>query len=224
MPRGAMRDPSLVDPVAASNEHNRGTGRGRDTSTATPSGTRAVPRTDVSTRPAPIRNGSRTGSTERAVANGGRSRGDRPAYGVATARQYPPSHGGGGHGGGYYYPWYAPWDPYSFGFFYWDPLWWGASYPAYPGYDYGAYAGGSSSADYGYGSLKLKVKPNDAQVYVDGYFAGVVDDYDGVFQKLNLGVGPHHIEIRADGYEPQEFDVQIQFDETVTYRGELKKP
>ncbi len=158
-----------------------------------------------------------------------RSRGDRQSYGVATGRQYPPYHGGGGH-----YPtdpwwWYGY--PYSFGFFAWDPFWYGASYPAYGGYyGYGGGYGGGYDAGYGYGSsgyglygaLKLKMKPRDAEVFVDGYFVGRVDDYDGIFQKLNLESGPHRIEIRAPGYETLSFDVRIEFDETTTYRGELQ--
>jgi PEGA domain len=137
------------------------------------------------------------------------------------ARRYPPYHGGG------YYPtdpwwWYGY--PYSFGFFAWDPFWYGASYPAYGGY-YGGYGAdyGYGSSGYGlYGALKLKVKPRDAEVFVDGYFVGRVDDFDGVFQKLNLESGPHRIEIRAPGYATLSFDVRIEFDETTTYRGELQ--
>ena len=226
-PRGAMRDPSLSDSAAAASGPSRGGGHGAAPS-GSPSGARATPRTDSAgtTRTAAPRN-DRGRTAERAVPNGERSRGDRPSYGTAVARTHPPHHPGGG--GGYHpsYPWYAPWYPYSFGLFYWDPFWWGSTYSPY-GYDSGyAYGydsgGGSSSADYGTGSLKLKVKPNDAQVYVDGYFAGLVDDYDGMLQKLNLEVGPHHIEIRAPGYETLSFDIQIQLDETITYRGELTK-
>ena len=47
-------------------------------------------------------------------------------------------------------------------------------YP-YPGY-YGNY----------WASARLEVKPRDAQVYVDGYYVGVVDEFDGVFQRLDL--------------------------------------
>ena len=32
-------------------------------------------------------------------------------------------------------------------------------------------------------------------MFVDGYAAGVVDDYDGVFQRLRLVPGPHEIVI-----------------------------
>ena len=71
------------------------------------------------------------------------------------------------------------------------------------------------------GALRLKVKPSEAAVYVDGYFAGVVDDFDGVFQRLRLEPGPHRIEISADGYQTLTFEVQVQPDQTITYKGAL---
>ena len=40
-----------------------------------------------------------------------------------------------------------------------------------------------------YGDVRLQVRPRGAAVYVDGYYAGVVDDFDGVFQRLTLVVG-----------------------------------
>jgi hypothetical protein len=80
---------------------------------------------------------------------------------------------------------------------------------------YGYYAIPSGLA---YGSLRIVDAPRDAQVFVDGYYAGVVDDYDGVFQHLNLEVGSHHIEIEADGYPLIEFDVRIQPGQSITYR------
>jgi hypothetical protein len=49
-----------------------------------------------------------------------------------------------------------------------------------------------------------------------------VDDFDGTFQKLELETGPHHVEIRAPGYQTISFDIRIEFNETVTYRGELQ--
>ena len=51
---------------------------------------------------------------------------------------------------------------------------------------------------------------------------GIVNDFDGSFQRMELEVGPHHIEIRAPGYQTIVFDVRIEFGETVTYRGELQ--
>jgi hypothetical protein len=65
------------------------------------------------------------------------------------------------------------------------------------------------------------VTPREAEVYLDGYFEGIVDDFDGVFQRLHASAGPHHVEISANGYEPIFFDVQVEPDHTTTYRGEL---
>ena len=48
-------------------------------------------------------------------------------------------------------------------------------------------------------SLRLQVTPREAMVFVDGYAAGVVDDYDGVFQRLRLVPGPHEIMIYHPG-------------------------
>ena len=70
--------------------------------------------------------------------------------------------------------------------------------------------------------VKLKVKPRDAEVLVDGYYAGTVDDFDGVFQALKLDSGGYKIEIRKPGFETLVFDVHVQPDRTVTYRGEMK--
>ena len=62
--------------------------------------------------------------------------------------------------------------------------------------------------------------PRDAQVFADGYYVGIVNDFDGIFQHLNLEAGPHHIEIQfAGGYEaPLAFDLYIEPGRTTTYR------
>ncbi len=44
------------------------------------------------------------------------------------------------------------------------------------------------------------MKPVEAEVYVDGYLAGIVDEFDGFFQRLNLPPGSHEIVIYLDGY------------------------
>jgi hypothetical protein len=156
-----------------------------------------------------------------------RDRGGRQSFGSAVPRRYPPSHGGGG-GWGHDY-WYYPYYPLSYGFF-WNP-WWGYGYPwggyAYGGYGYGGYYGGGYGHYQGpayqtYGGLRLKVKPKEAEVFVDGYFAGIVDDFDGAFQQLNLDVGPHRIEVRHPGHEPLTFEIRMQPDEKITYKGTLK--
>jgi hypothetical protein len=49
-------------------------------------------------------------------------------------------------------------------------------------------------------AVRLQVVPREAFVYVDGFAAGVVDDYDGVFQRLRLVPGPHEIVIYHPGH------------------------
>ena len=94
-------------------------------------------------------------------------------------------------------------------------------------YGYGApYYGGAITAyggPYGWsiGGVRLKVEPKDAEVYVDGYYAGVVDDFDGIWQQLRLDDGGHRIEVRKPGMETLTFEVMIQPGRTITYRGTL---
>jgi PEGA domain-containing protein len=129
----------------------------------------------------------------------------RPADGLVRsgAGFYPWgfASGGGAVIGGYYDGYFGAYDPW----YGWFPAY-GPSYSTVSGYD---------------GALRLKVKPVEATVYVDGYYVGVVDDFDGIFQRLRLDAGPHHIEIRASRYETLTFDVRIAPDETTTYRGKL---
>lgn len=72
-----------------------------------------------------------------------------------------------------------------------------------------------------YGDLRLKITPRHAAVYVDGYYAGVVDDFDGFFQRLTLEVGPHLIEVEAPGLESMVFDVYVDPSRTVDLHGDL---
>jgi hypothetical protein len=70
----------------------------------------------------------------------------------------------------------------------------------YPGpyggpYPYGPYRYAGAEAQ-----LKIKVKPQQAAVYVDGYFAGTVDDFDGAFQSLRVVPGQHEIVVYLEGY------------------------
>jgi hypothetical protein len=172
--------------------------------------------------------------------NGGRDRGDNPAVGRAVPLESSPPPGPAPRGGFesrsrgvyvaprvynnyYYYP--RRYYPYGYGafglgYFYYDPYtWYPPSY--YPGY-YGSYSGGYYDS-FNIGQLRLIVSPRSGDVYVDGYFAGRVDDYDGTFQALKLEAGPHHIQIVAQGYAPLDFDVRIDAGRKITYRGSLRR-
>jgi hypothetical protein len=72
-----------------------------------------------------------------------------------------------------------------------------------------------------YGGLRIIEAPRDAQVFADGYYVGIVDDFDGVFQHLNLEPGPHRVEIHHPGFPPVAFDVDIQPGRTITLRADV---
>ena len=134
-----------------------------------------------------------------------------------------------------YYPWgfWGPGYGFGLGYLYYDPFYsgygYGFGYPGgYGGYSGGGYGGGGggyavSQSYRDNGSLRLKIDPRQAQVYIDGYYVGLVDEYDGAFQKLGVEGGGHKVELKADGYEPLQFEVLITPGETVTYKGEMKR-
>ena len=98
-------------------------------------------------------------------------------------------------------------------------VWYGPGYGFYNPYLYGPYAygpwgpynGGRYDAR---GSVRLEVKPEATEVYVDGYYAGVVDSYDGFFQRLRLPPGAHDIELRLEGHRSIEEQVYLQIGST----------
>jgi hypothetical protein len=130
-----------------------------------------------------------------------------------------------------YYGSYWPWGFGGFGYGSYYGYYGGLYYPYYPSYygvygpyGYGAYGYPSTSYTYGFeGAVRLKVKPRDAQVFVDGYYVGVVDEFDGVFQRLHIEAGPHRIEVRAPGYETLTFNVRVRYDDTTSLEGELQR-
>jgi hypothetical protein len=95
---------------------------------------------------------------------------------------------------GFYYPgFYYPGFYYSAfaGPFGWYGHPWGAWGP-WPAYGYGYYDATSSA--------RIQGAPPQAEVYVDGYYAGIVDDFDGAFQRLRVPPGEHELVIYLEGY------------------------
>jgi len=72
------------------------------------------------------------------------------------------------------------------------------------------------------GSLLLQVQPPNAQLFVDGYYVGMPEDFDGVRGDLQLEPGPHKIEFIAPGYENVTFNVRIAANQTVRYENAMK--
>src|SRR5215471_3466665 len=73
------------------------------------------------------------------------------------------------------------------------------------------------------GVLRLRVKPRDAEVYVDGGLVGQVNQFESLFHKLRLEAGVHRVELRAPGYQPLIFNARIVAGESMTYSGTLEK-
>jgi hypothetical protein len=158
-------------------------------------------------------------------------RGNQPAIGTAVPRTpsnspAPPIVPGGAG----FYPWglgffgaYGAYGLCGYGYYECYDPWYGGGVGG--DWDMGGGGGYSSSSSQSEdeGAVHLKVTPREALVYVDGYYVGIVDDFDGLFQKLHLEAGPHRVEIRAPGYETLTFDLAIAPNKTITYRGELKK-
>lgn len=104
-----------------------------------------------------------------------------------------------------------------FGPYGYDPFAYG-----YGGYGYG-YPAAYQDLVPSYGSVRITDVPRKADVYVDGYYVGVVDDFDGTFQRLKLEPGTHGIEVRVSGAKSRTFEVTVQRGRTVTLYGELRR-
>jgi hypothetical protein len=91
--------------------------------------------------------------------------------------------------GGYYY------DPY-YGRYPWWPR--PVHFPRYfPAYDYRA-------------EVRVMAEPKQTAVYVDGYYAGIVDDFDGVFQRLLLPPGGHEFTLYLASYRTARYTLYVQ--------------
>jgi hypothetical protein len=92
-------------------------------------------------------------------------------------------------GGPAYYRYYNP-----FFWSYYDPFFLPyAQFPYPPYYGRGFYEP--------WGSARIQATPRDAEVYIDGYLVGTVDDFDGVFQRLDVPAGEHELTLYLEGFQ-----------------------
>jgi hypothetical protein len=143
----------------------------------------------------------------------------RPGLGIGIYIGSPYRYAYPGYRRPYYAPRYrsyAPPYPY-YGYGYATPYPYAYNYPSQAG----IYAVPPTGALYG--GVRIEVEPRDAAVYVDGYYAGIVDDFDGAWQRVALEPGPHRFEIVAPGFETLTFEVNVRPNETVRYRGDLMR-
>ena len=108
---------------------------------------------------------------------------------------------------------------YADPFFYGYP-WFGYQYPfgpyGYP-YPYGYRYGGPESA------VRLEVTPREAEVFIDGYYAGIVDDFDGAFQRLRVEPGEHDITLYREGFKTVHQKVYLTVDSTFRVKYTMEK-
>jgi len=142
---------------------------------------------------------------------------------------------------GSWYPWFGPgfgwyvgylgYNPYWYGatnwgfgrYGYWyDPFYYGGGYSIYSEPSYGS-GGGSSEPKSTIGSIRLKVNPGTAKVYVDGVLYGEAKEFGGLTSHLELDGGEWTLELRADGYETLRRTIKVEIGRTVTERVTLKK-
>ena len=100
----------------------------------------------------------------------------------------------------FYGPW-GPWGPYG----YWPP-----PYQYYGGYGYAS-------------ELRIMATPREAEVYVDGYLVGTVDDFDGWSQRLRLQPGEHDIELYLEGHRSVKQRMLLRPGETYKIRAALER-
>jgi hypothetical protein len=148
----------------------------------------------------------------------------KPTPGTGTGYRY--------HDG--YYPYYGygygyPYSNYYWNYgYYWSP-WYYPSYGWYGGYGpygYGpgyGYGGGYERRYDNAGAVRVMVEPRKTKVYVDDHYAGVADDFDGMFQRLDLSAGRHDITLRLDGYETHRVKVYVPVGNTLKIKYEMVK-
>jgi hypothetical protein len=100
-----------------------------------------------------------------------------------------------------YYGWWGPWGPWG----YWAP-----PYGYYGAYDYAS-------------EVRVMATPREAEVYVDGYLVGTVDDFDGWSQRLRLQPGEHDIELFLEGYRSVKQRMLFRPSETYKVRATLER-
>ena len=147
-----------------------------------------------------------------------------PWYGYGYGYGYGPGYYGSVlynpwiYGGSSFWSWnrYAWHDPFLY-----DPY----GYAGYP-YYWSTDIDRNDDRDQGVptGSVRLRVSPSHARVYVDGALAGVASEFGGLSNHLALPAGTHELEFRAEGYTTLRIQVDVKAGRTQTERLSLDKP
>ncbi len=71
--------------------------------------------------------------------------------------------------------------------------------------------------------VRVQVTPKQAAVYVDGFYAGIADDFDGVFEGLPLPPGGHTVVLYLEGYRTIRHNVYLRPASTFKLRDRLDR-
>jgi hypothetical protein len=192
----------------------------------------AAPMLEASQRRAqPRTGGGSSASSGRSSGGGSRAQaGDRRSSSEtrharpsgATARHPRAGTGTGYRGRGYSYryglhhPYYPGWgyDSYYGGYGY--PYYgWGLGYDLgyrYAGFPYGYRVGVVTYVAPAYPSapsMRVMVDPPNTRVYVDGHYAGVTDDFDGLFQRLYVAPGRREVRLELEGHATHSIQIDV---------------
>jgi LmbE family N-acetylglucosaminyl deacetylase len=140
-------------------------------------------------------------------------------------------HYGGGHGGYYGGRWGGYWGPgYGWG---WGGGWggWGGGWwdpwPYYGGVS--VYSSGDGDSDVPdrpapnrFAAVDIEVKPDAAEVYLDGTYVGKADDFDGSPGYLYLLTGKYRLELRHPLYETVVVNLEVARGQKVKVSREMK--
>lgn len=134
---------------------------------------------------------------------------------VAITLSFPGSADAQHHYRGGYYGHHYGYGYYGHGFY---------GHPFYSrGYGFGGYRTERSDL----GAIRIEVNPNksreDIQVFVNGAYAGVVDNFDGWAQRLYLPPGRYELELRLDGYGSMRTTLYVSAASTHKIRGEMER-
>jgi hypothetical protein len=71
--------------------------------------------------------------------------------------------------------------------------------------------------------VRVLATPKEAAVYLDGAYAGVVGDFDGVFSRLHTTPGGHAVTLYLEGYRTVTRNIYVAPDGTLKLQLAMEK-